>query len=361
MYPEPYKKKSFKNFYFVYNDPATGKRRQMSTGTDRVTAAKKFIREFMDALTRSSGMTFREYSAPYLEYDTNPRAIRYRMAGKCYGMSHCANLKSMFTRMVYPDRFSRMMMADITRGDIIDLQSRLLRDRSPATVNKCVSFVSSIFSEAFYRGDIKNNPATMLSKVRTEKRERGIFGKEEIRRMFASPDLWDSPLAYHVFMFAAYTGRRAGEILALQWEQLEDGICHIDRAWHRVERDIGTPKWNIAVEFPLPSGLVLPERTGDFVFLRNGRRIYETWWADSFRRSMEKMGIDFRGRNLTPHSFRHTLNTLLLLAGVNELFVKKYIGWRPGRDTQALYTHISTEDLMTVAETIDRIYRPDVK
>lgn len=359
MYPEPYKRKGFPYFYFVFNDPASGRRKIRSTGQTKVGAAKRYVIAFMDRVTPGSACSFAEYAMRFFDYETNPRAVRYRLLGKCYGRTYCLILKSCISRHVLPDRFSLKAMAEITRGDIVDLQARLARTLSPYTVNKTISYVKSIFSEAFFRGDIQNNPAAMVSKIKTKPKDKGIFTPAEIRELFSSPDKWDTPLAYHVFKFAAYTGRRSGEILALQWEQLRDGFCTIDRSYHKMEREIGAPKWNIEVVFPMARKVLedLPEKTGNFVFINGKERIFETWWNRTFRRNMEKMGIDYKGRNLTPHSFRHSLNTNLLLAGVPDLYVRKYIGWTASsRDTQAAYTHIRPEDLRMVADAIDRIY-----
>ena len=149
------------------------------------------------------------------------------------------------------------------------------------------------------------------------------------------------------------------EILALQWEQITDGVCTIDRALHRMENAIGTPKWGICVQFPLCKKAIdnLPEKTGAFVFHIQAEHLQGKWWRRAFINSMQKMGIDYKGRNLTPHSFRHSLNTNLLLAGVPELYVRRYIGWTPSsKDTQAAYTHIKTQDLQIVADAIDKMY-----
>jgi len=360
MYPEPFKRKGLYNLYFIYNDPASGSRRIRCTGTSKVGQAKRIIMAFMDRLTTSSACSFAEYAGKFFDYETNPRAMRYKLLGKCYGRTHCMNLRSCITKYVLPVvKFSGKPMAEITRGDIVDLQASLAGCTSAAMVNKTVSFVTSIFAEAFYRGDIVSNPATMVSKIKDQPRKKGVFTPQEIRWMFSSPDRWDSPLAYHVFKFAAYTGRRSGEILALQWEQLKDGICTIDRSYHRMEKTIGTPKWNIDVVFPMAEKILedMPEKTGDFVFMNGDDRIFESWWRRTFLRNMEKMGIACRARNLTPHSFRHSLNTNLLLAGVPDLYVRKYLGWTASsRDTQAAYTHITPEDLRIVAEKIDKIY-----
>lgn len=360
-YPKPFRRAGRKSMYFMYTDPVTGQRKTLSTGSDKVGVSKEFIRQFIDRLTPAGTVTFREYARRFFSPETNPRARRYALAGRHYGETHILHLESSIKRFVFPRSFADKPMSDITRGDVLDLMAEIAKENPdrPATTNKVMTFVASIFNEAYFREDIRHNPAMHITKIKYKARERGVFSPEEIRRMFADKDSWLSPLAYDVFLFAALTGRRVGEIIALQWEQIDGNICTIDRAFKRDTRIIGQPKWGISVQFPLCRTLMqrLPEKQGDFVFLQKGKRIFETWVSKHFRAEMDNLGIDHRGRNLTPHSFRHSLNTNLLLAGVPALYVRKYIGWTEGKSTQTAYTHIKAEDLISVADAIDQMFR----
>ena len=361
-YPEPYKKRGRSaSLYFVFTDPLTGKRRYLATGSPKVGESREYIRAFMDRLTPTGTLTFRTYAEQFFSPETNPRYIRYQMAGKQYSLGHIKQLKSVITRYVFPERFADKALSEITRGDILDLLALLNRKYPghPATINKISDFISSIFSEAYYREDIKNNPAMRLTDIVYQRKARGTFTPEEIRKIFQDPRKWKSKLAYQVFLFAAYTGRRQGEIRALQWEQIQDGLCTIDRAINRTTRKLARPKWDKCVTVPLCRTVLdnLPERTeSPYVFTEDGAPLGETWWAKSFWREMKRLEIDYKERNLVPHSFRHSLNNNLLLAGVPRLFVRKYIGWSEGRDTQEAYTHIEPENLRAVADKIDEIY-----
>lgn len=317
----------------------------------------------MDNLTICSGLTFTDYAKKYCNYETNPRASRLLMIGRHYGKKHVEDIKSKMETYVFPDKeFSTKTLSDITRGDILDLMQRLSRKHSDKipTVNKIMKHIASIFSEGFLRGDIKYNPAIQLASIKHTPTEKGYFTAEEITSLFADPDKWPSLLVYQVFMFAAFTGRRASEILVLEWEQFDGIFCDIDRAWKKAEKKTGETKWGITVKIPLAERLVssLPKKGScRYVFNENGKRHGETWWRRNFIKAMEGLGIDIKARNITPHSFRHSLNTNLLLAGCSEFYVKKYLGWTDkNRDTQALYTHIKPENLVIVADKIDEIY-----
>ncbi len=331
MYPRPICREGSSNLFFYYVDPASGKRRKKSCGTSKKGKANDFIIEFINSLTKCSIINFKAYSAQYLVYETNPRRKRYSAEGKKYGLRYCEDLARLIKKYVYPEKFADFSMGEITRGDIIDLRDILISKNAGKhnTVNKVIKAVSSIFSEAHYRGDIKNNPATHISDIKYNAKERGFFFSEEILHLFSDPDKWPSRIAYQLFRFAAFTVRRASEILALEWEQIEGKYCNIDRAWKKSEKCSGDVKWGMSVEIPLAASVLLnlPEK-GSFryIFHDNTRRTGETWWRNNFRRSMAAFEIDIDGRNISPHSFRHSLNTNLLLAGSPELYVKKYLG-----------------------------------
>jgi len=150
---------------------------------------------------------------------------------------------------------------------------------------------------------------------------------------------------------------RRGEILALTWENvhLEEGFVHVLRAWKDLE-EIGAPKWDHvrSVPFLLFSDRIikrleeLKEQSiriapNDLVFCYDdGSRFDNTWWKKRFYRAMENAKIDRQERNLTPHSFRHNLNTLLRDRGKDSAKIREVLGWRQER-VQDRYTHFDIE------------------
>ena len=71
---------------------------------------------------------------------------------------------------------------------------------------------------------------------------------------------------------------------------------------------------------------------------------------------MAKTGIDTKSRNLKPHSFRHTLNTMLRDAGQDAAKIRAALGWTQEK-TRELYTHWQVDHLRDQANVVDDILR----
>jgi site-specific recombinase XerD len=69
---------------------------------------------------------------------------------------------------------------------------------------------------------------------------------------------------------------------------------------------------------------------------------------------MVAAGIAWRARHLTPHSFRHSLNTLLLDAGVDAAKIRAALGWT-STGVQDGYTHWGAGHLRDLAEAFDQV------
>jgi integrase len=83
----------------------------------------------------------------------------------------------------------------------------------------------------------------------------------------------------------------------------------------------------------------------DLVFCYDtGERMGDTWWKKRFTAALKIQKIDRIGRRLSPHSFRHTLNTLLRAANKDSAKIRAALGWKQ-ESTQDGYTEFKVEDL----------------
>ena len=235
--------------------------------------------------------------------------------------------------------------------------------------------IKVVFSEAVYREDLPYNPALGLGNVVTNNKEAGIFSELELRALFRNPYdslLWQSPSDYICFLIAASTGMRSGEVLALMWcnVHIADRYIHICEAWkdnnHTVSglpksykpRDVIIPQY-LADRMIEYQRITAFDASGDLVVCTDDGRPYTiVRWQKVFKRALYGIGIteeDRIARHLKPHSFRHTLNTLMREKGVNPDVIRLMLGWSDAK-IQNNYTHFDVARMVRQGELMDAVF-----
>lgn len=423
LYPEPIRRKTSKNYYFWYYD-SDSKRRLVSTGISKPKeAARQFIRDYIDRRNGGLSQTFRDYAEPFYTDDC-PKVRRMRETGRTIGDTHIKKSRSWLTRHVFTDKtFSNIPLNEIRRADVLDLRSRLVKSGLGLnTINKTIITVQGILSEAHYRQDLSFNPADNLGTLHYEKQEKVKLEAEEIRQLLSytvnpiglevsriekeimSGKHKDFKTAYYsaikerlnisipeaeeaqrealTALFLAYlicTGTRAGEARAIKWEALnmDTGRVIIDKAF-KSDKELGLPKWNKIREIVIPASLLSQlkkqksityyDRPSDFIFSNADRKaVGITWIRKNLLKYLTKIDKDpensfkLSGRQITPHVYRHSLNTNLLAAEVSPLLVQTFLGWssEEGKILTKLqngYTGFQLLRLETVSEAIEKMY-----
>ena len=94
----------------------------------------------------------------------------------------------------------------------------------------------------------------------------------------------------------------------------------------------------------------------DFLFCYDdGKRVGETWWHKRLKTALKRAGIEPGDRWLTPHSFRHTINTIVRNSGHDPAKIRAVLGWMDEK-IQDNYTHWEAEHLRRWAEIVDDIW-----
>ena len=362
MYPQPFKRPGYKHYYYRITDPDTKKRILRSTGTEKKRLAHEVIKQYIDDLKRYTGkeiFTLSEFLQPWVNGVTNPRYERYQLEGKQYGLRQVQDIARLMEKYVLPHPISNKQIYLISRGDALDFRKNLsagVLKEKPRTVNRVISALRSVYSETLHRGEIVTNTFAGIGEIKYQQKVKEILNPEEIKNLLKK-EYFPSTTAYQVFSIAAYTGMRMSEILALHWDQYDDGILTIDRAW-KTEHELGSPKWGKTRRYPLSDLAIacLPEKECDLIFHRNGIRLGNTWWIRNFIAALDNSDIE---KSITPHCLRHSLNSNLLIAGVSPFLIQHYLGWSNNSSltkVQEGYTHIEPKNLQPVADMIDSLY-----
>jgi len=217
-----------------------------------------------------------------------------------------------------------------TRGDLT----------APATVNRELACLKTIFNKALKNGKAERNPAQGVKMLKENHERDRVLTPEEYHRLLAACP----PHLKPVVQLAYHTGMRQGEILTLTWGQvdLKEGFIRLDPEHTKTGEGRWVPLNQELVEMfrALPRGL-----PGARVFTYQGRGVAEM--KRSFVSAVRRAGIE----DFTFHDFRHTFNTNAYRNGVPIPTIMAITGHK-SLSMFKRYTTISPQDLKEVVSKI---------
>lgn len=253
--------------------------------------------------------------------------------------------------------FGPMQVRHISRARIKDFLAEKARDLHRSSVRALRILLGAILGDAEDDGLILNNPARFRTKrdpyslsKRAQQESIKAFTREQVTVFL---ECCSALLDYTYFLTGFRTGLRTGELVGLQWADLD---LHPERRTARIERAVSddgkridTPKsghgrtidltprlcdalrrWKVELEkrvlatgepmqpwvFPYIPGMG-SRRPG-----YSGHVIPETM-RGRFDRIVRKASLP---PHFTPHGMRHTYATLLLSDGVSPVYVQQQLG-----------------------------------
>lgn len=170
----------------------------------------------------------------------------------------------------------------------------------------------------------------------------------------------------HVFRLWADAGLRPAEMFALQWHEIdcEKGEVKVSAAIDDVTNERKKPKTKRSVR----AIKLAPSTAAALVVARppahRGKQVLPApqggvWWSSRFLKSVMKplraeAGIDW----LVPYTFRHTMATLLLRAGVPLKVVSERLGHSDVMTTLRHYSHVLEGDQDRAAGAMETVLPP---
>lgn len=243
------------------------------------------------------------------------------------------------------------LLNSYTLRDVELYKSRRLESCSPTTVNIEFRTLRAAFNLAVKWQFLKENPLSKSSQVRIPERLPVYFSKEDFRKFFAQVR---EPVLKDLFLFAALTGLRLGEILSLDWQRV-----NLERRLIVVANSAGfstksgkcriVPMNNAVLEI-----LTRSEITRDFcdaVFHLKGIRLKHSYAQHKFKEYVRQAKLN---DDLRFHSLRHTFATWLVQGGVNIYEVQKLLGHSDVRTTE-IYSHLTASELQGAVDKISAL------
>jgi integrase len=232
------------------------------------------------------------------------------------------------------------------------LQSRLAGGSSPKTVRNLVGLLQSIFSLAVDNDLIPRSPVRDRHKPRVTRHEKPVWSAEQLKLIVDSV-----PKSHRsLFQCAMLTGARLGELLGLQWKNIDFETQTLEIRQALWEGELVGPKTEGSVRViyfgpSLLSALMAQKQNSnhvgqdDFVFSKDDGSPLN---PDVLRRdvlypTLDRLGIARSSRAAGFHTFRHSAATIVNQKTGNLKLVQKLLGHSNLSTTADVYTHTSAD------------------
>jgi len=253
-------------------------------------------------------------------------------------------------------RWGERPVRSITFHDVERLRDDLMAaGLTPRTVVRHLTVAHGVFKFAMRRHGLTTNPASAELVDRPSVAYTGEFvtlsGDELAALARAAADEQDAAL----YLVAAMTGLRQGELLALRWRDIDfaGSRVHVRRSWSQAAKAEKAPKSRKVRSVPLVPELVAPldglsrreHFTGDddLVFCTVTGEHLDGWaLRRRFRAALRKAGV----RRVRFHDLRHYFGTVAvqefalsdvqgMLGHAHVTTTMRYVHHRPGADDAA--------------------------
>jgi len=356
-----------KNFYVQFRDPRTGKLgNARSSGKSSEAAALRWAKnELRDMVEREgkrpvSSMSLGDWARPFFG-DSCAYLKRRRTEGKSYSAQYVRTCEDYIGRYIVPDRIADIPLCELRRRDILDWRQRLVDNQGARrTAQRALQVLKVVLNEAVYNELIEYSPASRVAMPVYEKKERQAISLDSLALLLA-PERYTEPRHWLATVTAAFTGMRASEVRALEWPALDFDrrLIYVTQAFKDQTSRLGPPKSGKPRVAPMPEGLATlllewkkhAKSRWVFGFSENRPLGYKEWHY-SVTKAAKAAGCE----GATIHYLRHTLNTYLVGAGVDQAIVRASFGWS-GVEIQGNYTHADKFDYSAQARAIDRIIK----
>jgi len=224
-------------------------------------------------------------------------------------------------------------------------EERRRQELTATTINIDIRTLKAMLENAIVWGYLKDNPFRPVKQIRQDRVPPRFLSKEEFSRLIG---LMDNNELKQIVKFGALTGARRGEILNLQWKDIDFGENTITiqssehyRVKHGKSRIIPLPRGVRAV-------LSSADRVSVFVFVSSdGKQHHEDYVTKSFKAYARAAGLDEKVRF---HTLRATAASWWAQAGATPFQIKELLGHAYVKTTEQ-YTRIPAAGLRNVVDS----------
>ena len=245
-----------------------------------------------------------------------------------------------------------------------------LKDKSlsPRVVRGVHTLLRNCLEQAVAERLILSNPAQGCKLPQLEKKEMKILPQEKIGMYLAEAERRGLLAAFYLELT---TGLRRGELLALQWADLdtESKTLSVTKQVNRINGElvVSPPKTRNSVRT-----LAVPQQAVDLLITehkKHSRNPYlfpspktgTMYDPDAFRRTHDKILKAIGAERIRFHDLRHTFATLSLKSGVDVKTLSGALGHYSAGFTLNTYTHATAQMKQDAADAIGGVINQQMR
>lgn len=257
--------------------------------------------------------------------------------------------------------FDKYYISEMTPRDISSFLNSLARKKlARKTVLNHKIVVSQIFKYAIAEGYVMHSPCDAVDLPRglteTKRRPASESDEDTIR---SSADVWIMPY------MALMTGLRKGELLALQWKDIdfERNLITVSKSlYYEGGTYLKEPKTEAGNrKVPLLSGLKdellkIKGKPNHFILSGDDKPLSQKRFRTQEKHYREQTGI-----TCTLHQLRKSFSTIAVNAGVPPKTLQVILGHKQISTTLDIYTEVRNESLVAAADILNSTFENKAK
>lgn len=280
-------------------------------------------------------------------------------------------------------------MEDITHVHINDFLESLENVISSATIKKYYNILSSIFKLAKKNEIIKNNPMEKAEIPSVKYKEGEVYNSKELKHLYQLLNKEENKQMVLIIKMALKTGMRKGELLALQWDDIDfnTNTIHVRHSLSYTKDNgyfLKDPKTKGSIRKVAPPKKLMAElkkhiykkktdrmeaaelwEGGKYYFVFSSTMgkpfnldVPNRWWTRFLTRVNRELKKNDQPqlKKIRFHDLRHTAATDLINKGANIHSISKRLGHANIKTTMNIYGHYLEEADQQIADMLDEDY-----
>lgn len=331
------------NRYIEWTD-AQGKRRSETLkGEVSRTQAKLILKNREGEATKRANpeifgykrIRFEDFADDYLDYcrDNNEKST-VRTKGKVLKLFK---------------KFFKGRYIDTINLKSVDEYKKSRRDKvAKSTINKETMIFQGMFTWAISRKLLqgKNPVAGDGVRIALPEKERRFLHRDELKRLYKvinSDFCSDKDRAF--ILLGLNTGMRIGEVLSLQWGEVDlaKGVIAVLNTKNKTNR-------YIPINQELREALEVLKKDENFVINNNGSQYVD------HRKMLNRILKEADIEDFSYHGFRHTFISYLMMRGINVKAIQKLAGHKNIEETMR-YAHLADDNLAMAVKELEFTYQ----